>query len=82
MQPLYTSSEKPTAQSSTFHFARIDIVEQFYSRLRETNAITLDQFKEIHTKLNMLRTKHIEILLKKNIISDEESTELLELIAE
>lgn len=67
---------------SRIHFARIDIVEQFYSRLRETNAITLDQFKEIHTKLNMLRTKHIEILLKKNIISEEESTELLELIAE
>jgi len=65
---------------SKVHFARLDVVDDFYQELRSNNAITLDQFKEIHIKFNMLKVKHVNILHNKNIISNRETKELLDLI--
>jgi len=65
---------------SKIHFARLDVVDSFYKGLRASNAITLDQFKEIHTKFSMLKIKHINILNDKKIINNSETKELLDLI--
>lgn len=66
---------------SKIHFARIDIVEDFYRDMRIRNIITLNRFMEIHTSLNLLKQNHIEILFQKCIINEEEAMELNELIS-
>jgi predicted restriction endonuclease len=66
---------------SKIHFARIDIVEDFYRDMRIRNIITINQFMEIHTSLNLLKQNHIDILLKKCIIDETEAAELNELLS-
>ena len=66
---------------SKIHFARIDIVEDFYRDMRARNIITINQFTEIHTSLNLLKQNHINILLQKCIINEAEAAELNELIS-
>jgi len=65
---------------SKIHFARIDIIEDFYRHMRTRNIITFNQFSEIHTNLNLLKKHHIEILIHKCIITETEGKKLLKLI--
>ena len=65
---------------SKIHFSNPNITPLFYKELREKNIITLDQFKEIHTKFSMLKIKHIQILIDKEIINNIEKIELLDFI--
>ena len=65
---------------SKIHFSNPNATPSFYKELRENNSITLDQFKEIHTKFSMLKIKHINILMDKEIINNLEKIELLDFI--
>lgn len=65
---------------SKIHFARIDIVENFYRNMRARNIITINQFAEIHTSLNLLKQLHIDVLLQKSIINENEAAVLTALI--
>ena len=65
---------------SKIHFSNLDTVHSFFNQLREKKAITLDQFKEIHTNFKMLKLSHIKILCNKNIISKNEEIELIKFI--
>ena len=62
------------------HFAKVDIIKNFYEYLRKNNVITLDQFIFIASELNILKEKHIRVLLEKKIIQQNEADRLYEII--
>lgn len=65
---------------SKIHYARIDILNDFYRSLRERKVIKLEQFIDLHNKFDLLRSKHIDLLLQKKILNKKEATYLYELL--
>lgn len=62
------------------HHANARTIKEAYLSLRKNKAITLEQFEEMITEYNCITEAQIDILLRKNIITEREHERLRDLL--